>query len=482
MMKVSLVQTVSKTDGIILAGFEDTTLTNPIHGIDNKTLKALNELVASQEWKWEAGKTKAFYLGSAHIILTGLGKREKLQTSSYLKTFGKAIAHFLSLKVKKVAMPLDTLSPLNADMLRLLTEALLNGTYTFDKYKSDRKPIVLEEINLIASTVTNTLQAAVVAGSLTAEGMAVTRTLTNEPSNYMTPSQLAREVTGLGEKYGFAVSISDEKQIQKMKMEAFWSVAKGSAEPPRLIVMRYTGNPKKPKEIVGLVGKGLTYDSGGYALKPAEGMASMKNDMGGGAAVIGAMCVIASRKLKVNVTAVVAACENMIGDHSYRNGDVIGSMAGKTIEVTNTDAEGRLTLADAVYYAVTKENVTKLADIATLTGAAVVALGQVRIGIVDNNDNLYNALEKAADASGERIWRLPHDDEYREFLRSDIADIKNSGVRQAGTVQGGLFVRDFINDTPWVHLDIASTAFNDKEGATGSGVRILTAFCEQLAK
>jgi leucyl aminopeptidase len=483
-MKVAVVKKAAKTDGLILPGFDDLDLSKPIYGLPESHRKAILELVQMEDWKWKSNHVKSVFLMDApqKVVLLGLGKREKFTADRYQKVFGRAVKELLAHKAKSAAVLLGALGEVNAATVRLLTETLVDGAYRFMKYKSDKKPAKLEEFQLVTATDPKKLSAGAEQGVKLAEALAFARDLTNEPANFLTPTQLAAEAVAAGKKHGFEVQVFDEKKIRQMKMEAFWQVARGSEEPPRLIVMRYLGNPKQPKEIVGLVGKGLTYDSGGYALKPAEGMAGMKNDMGGSAAVIGAICALASMKAVVNVTAVVAACENMLSGHAYRNGDVIGSMAGKTIEVNNTDAEGRLTLADAVYYAVTNEKVTKLADIATLTGAAVVALGPMRIGVVDNDEALYQTLADASGTSGERIWRLPNDDDYRDLLRSDIADLKNTGGRQAGTVVAGLFIRDFVEKTPWVHLDIASTAFNEKEGATGSGVRILTAFCEKLAK
>jgi leucyl aminopeptidase len=302
--------------------------------------------------------------------------------------------------------------------------------------------------------------------------------MVNEPANFMTPLQLADEAVKAGKKFGFETEIKDEIEIKELGMEAFLQVAKGSIIPPRLIVMRYNGN-QDGKEKLGLVGKGLTYDSGGYSLKSSDGMLTMKCDMGGSAAVIGAMSAIAGNKLKVNVVGVVAACENMLSGSAYRPGDIIGSMGGKSIEVINTDAEGRLTLIDAVHYAQEKEGVNKIVDIATLTGGAMVALGTVRSAVLSNNDDFYSQLESASDECGEKVWRMPTDDEYKELLKSPIADMKNSGGKGASAVTAGLFIEAYIKDIPWLHIDIAGKAFTDKikyyspKGGTGLGVRML---------
>jgi len=262
-------------------------------------------------------------------------------------------------------------------------------------------------------------------------------------------------------------------------MEAFLSVAKGSENGPRLIVMRYFGDESKKDDVLGLVGKGLTYDSGGYSIKPTSSMDTMKSDMGGASSVIGAISAIAKKKLKINVVGVIAACENMISGAAYKPGDIIGSMAGKYIEVLNTDAEGRLTLIDAVHYIIEKEKVNKVIDVATLTGAALVALGLTTTAVVSNNDEFYKKLENASFKADEKVWRLPAFEEYKKLIKSDIADLKNIGGRYAGTITAGLFIGEFVQNKPWLHLDIAGTAWSEKEagyyskGGTGVGVRTL---------
>ncbi|NLX82215.1 MAG: leucyl aminopeptidase [Clostridiales bacterium] len=312
-----------------------------------------------------------------------------------------------------------------------------------------------------------------------AEGIRITRRLVNEPANVMSPKRLAQEASELAKKHGFEIEVFDEQQIQDMGMQAFYSVAKGSDAPPRFMVMRYMNN-QDTKQVLALVGKGLTYDSGGYALKPAAGMDTMFCDMGGAGAVIGAISTLAMLKAKVNVVAIVAACENMISGHAYRNGDIIGSLAGKFIEVVNTDAEGRLTLADAITYAATVIKADKIIDIATLTGAVGVALGNQITGVVADDEGIWEAISAASSKSGDKVWRLPHFDHLAKSNQSERADIKNSGGRMAGTATAALFCRAFAFGVPWGHLDIAGTAYSDKAsakaplGATGIGAEILT--------
>ena len=302
--------------------------------------------------------------------------------------------------------------------------------------------------------------------------------IVNEPSNIIYPEELAKICKRAGEKFGFEVEVLNRKEIEKLEMKAFLEVAKGSEKSPKFIIMRYKGNSNN-NEILGLVGKGLTYDSGGYSIKPTDSMYRMNTDMAGSAAVLGAISAIAKRKMKVNVIAVIAACENLISGNAYKPGDIIGSMAEKTIEVLNTDAEGRLTLADALYYIVDVEKVTKVIDIATLTGAAIIALGHCVTPCVTNNKEFFNKLKKAADISGERIWELPSYDDYKELIKSEVADLKNVGGKAAGTITGALFVGEFTKGIPWIHMDIAGTSYIEKatgyypKGATGAGVRIL---------
>lgn len=318
-----------------------------------------------------------------------------------------------------------------------------------------------------------------------AQAIMLARRLVNEPANVMTPEKLAEEAKNQGEKHGFSVDVYDEKQIQAMGLHAFYSVAKGSDTPPRLIVMQYLNAPESDQRLA-LIGKGLTYDSGGYALKPRQGMDTMYCDMGGSAAVIGAMCLLATLKARVNVVAVVAACENMVSGHAYRNGDIIPSLSSKFIEIQNTDAEGRLTLADAITYAATVLKADRIIDIATLTGACGIALGDHVTALVADDEGLVLALEDASRRSGDKIWRLPHFEQFAKCNESERADIKNTGGRAGGTITAGLFCRAFACGKGWAHLDIAATAFHEKPcakspaGATGVGAELLAYAAQKL--
>lgn len=356
---------------------------------------------------------------------------------------------------------------------RELGEIFVLADYKFDEYKSDAKSSTVKNLYFKGFEAD---EKAFEEGIVLGESNVFARMLVDMPANVLIPSKLAELAKQECEKYGIDVAIKDEDDIRSLGMKAYLAVAQASSNEPKLIVMRYRGNPES-KEILGYVGKGLTYDSGGLSIKPTDGMLTMKCDMGGAGAVIGAMVGIARLGLKVNVTAVVAACENMIAGNAYKPGDIIGSMGGKTIFVANTDAEGRLTLVDAVTYILTEERATKLVDVATLTGAAVRALGSSVTATVTNNDAFYRRVEKSYDKAYEKIWRMPVFDEYKEALKHELADLTNSAA--PGMMAAGLFIGEFVGETPWVHLDIAGPAFASKagaffeKGATGAAVRPL---------
>lgn len=353
-----------------------------------------------------------------------------------------------------------------------IAEVVKYVNYRFDKYmeKKDEKFIEVE-------VFTEEVVSENIEGDALGEAVCITRDLINEPANVIYPESLADKTIDLGKEFGFEVEIKDEFEAEKLGMESFLSVARAAEKRPKLIIMRYKGDSSSD-EIIGLVGKGLTYDTGGLSLKPTDGMVAMKSDMGGAATVIGSMTAIAKMGLKKNVTAVVAACENSIGGNAYRPGDVIGSMNGKTIEVTNTDAEGRLTLIDAITYSIRHENVNEIVDVATLTGGVIVALGMEATGIFTNTDKMYDAIEKSSNSYGELVWRLPLFDFYKDSLKSDVADLVNSAGRWGSSATAAKFLEEFVEDMPWMHLDIAGTSFGKgkdyySKGATGKAVRAI---------
>lgn len=356
---------------------------------------------------------------------------------------------------------------------RLLTAFSL-ALRPFDTYFSEKKPLpqtVEVYAPMLGESAWRTLNNRIAAVSWS-------RQLGNEPANVMTPKRLAQEARDHLAPLGVQVQVLDRQEIEAQGMAAFLSVAKGSKEEPQFLILRYEQNPSSDKRIA-LVGKGLTYDSGGYSIKPTDGMLTMKCDMCGSAAVLGALHFLAAEQAPVNVVGLVAACENMISGGAYKPGDIIGTLAGKTIEVNNTDAEGRLTLADAVTYADRVVEATEIYDICTLTGACVVALGDSYTGVLTEQESLWQDLQAAAQQTGDKVWRMPCDPDLLSGLKSDVADLKNTGPRAGGMMTAGLFVREFAGGKPWMHLDIAGPAFQDKgdsfypQGATGVGVEYL---------
>lgn len=426
------------------------------------------------------------------IILVGLGKEEQFTIDVVRKATAKAIKKAKELKVNSVFLRLPKTETIEVEELIKNAEiAAFLSEYTFNKYKTDKKEEKELEVSIGRCGIkeaTPEILTAVEEGKEIANGIIVARDLVNEPSNVIYPETLANKAVEVGAESGFEVEVHGVEKIKELNMEAFYNVAKGSTKEPKLIVMRYFGDKDNKDKVLGLVGKGLTYDSGGYSIKPTDSMLDMKSDMGGAASVIGAMSIIAKRGLKLNVVAVVAACENLISGDAYKPGEVIGTMAGKTIEVVNTDAEGRLTLVDAVHYIITEEKVDEVIDLATLTGAALVALGETTIAVVTNNDKFFNELKSASEYTGEKMWQLPAFDDYKKLIKSDIADLKNSGGRFAGTITAGLFIEAFVQDKPWLHLDIAGTAWASSnsdlcvKGGTGAPVHTLYELAKRRSK
>lgn len=415
------------------------------------------------------------------MLLLGLGEEDKLTIDSLRKAFHNAGKKLREAKVKSIGISIPKFSDLcYKRTIGAITEGLLQSEYAFEKYLTEKKiKPTLEEVyfNVLDDNEDKALEAIEESKILT-EGIFLTRDLVNERAITMYPEILAKSTKDNLENLGVKVEIYGRKEIEIFGMKAFLAVTKGSSKEPQFIVMSYNGDPNS-KDKIAFVGKGLTYDSGGYSLKPTSGMDTMFTDMAGAATVIGAMKSIAKAKLKKNVVGIIAACENLISGDAYKPGDIIGSMSGKTIEVDNTDAEGRLTLADALWYAAKEVKANKIIDLATLTGACVVALGDINTGAITNDDQLMQDIKEASDIAGEPIWQLPSNDEYRKLIKGNFADLKNTGGKGAGTITAGLFLEEFVDSTSWVHLDIAGTAYIDKpsgylpKGATGVHVKTL---------
>lgn len=431
------------------------------------------------------GKLKEVYVDLSprgeEIILLGLGKKDKLNYNSFRKAFHKLGKKLAEYKIPSVGIKIPKFDGLcYKTTITAVAEGLLQAEYVFDKYISDKKDkaavekVYLEVVEKLKEEASKAIQEA----KILIEGIFLTRDLVNERPIKMYPETLAKAAKEALEGLAVKVEIFDKKAIEELGMKAFLAVAQGSDKEPRFIVMTYEGDPESDDRIA-LVGKGLTYDSGGYAIKPGNSMDTMFTDMAGSATVIGALKAIAKAKLKKNVVGIVAACENLISGSAYKNGDIVGSMSGKTIEVLNTDAEGRLTLADALWYAATEVKASRIIDLATLTGACVVALGNLTSGAITNDDGLMAEVKEAAELAGEYVWQLPSYPEYKELIKGDFADLKNTGGRGAGAITAGLFLEEFVNKVPWVHLDIAGTAYDAKgrdylpKGATGIHVKTL---------
>ena len=421
------------------------------------------------------GKLGEIYGLEHQAIKVGLGKTDDVaaRIEAGFK-LGQALANK---KLEKVTYELKRKEDLDC------VEGLIRSTYAFDKYKNKKKDTNLT-LNLL--TEDSEILNAVSQLDLLLQGVNFARDIVNEPANTIYPESLAILVEERLSQHGVDVEVLDKAQIEDLEMDAFLSVAKGSAKEPKVIVMKWLNNSDS-SEVLGLVGKGVTYDSGGYSIKPSASMKTMFCDMGGAGTVIATMETIARLNLKANVIAVVAATENMISGDAYKPGDIINSMSKKTIEVDNTDAEGRLTLADAIHYITKEHPVTKVIDLATLTGACVVALGETYSGAITNNDDFMQEVITSSKAADEYIWQLPSHPAYKDMNKSDVADIKNSGGRLGGTISAGLFIGEFLaHDIPWVHLDIAGTAYLGNasgyltKGATGVHVKTLVHLIENM--
>ncbi|MEG2353752.1 MAG: leucyl aminopeptidase [Clostridium sp.] len=482
-MRIKLINDTLKSKNLLVLGvFEDCNA----NLCCDKVKVILSQLKDSNRFKGTYGEIYTINcMGetSKEVILLGLGKAEKLTGDKVQNLAAKALKRAKELKVKALDIAAFKVEGLcEFRVLRSIVQGLMLGDYSFDTYKSEKSDSTIEEVNINVSDLgleEGKAQQALKEGMSLAVNTMFARDLVNEPSNILTPTELSERAKTQGIQSGFEVEVFDKEKISELGMRAFLAVGQASYNEPKFIVMRYVGNPGNREEIVGFVGKGLTFDSGGYSLKQSGGMQDMKSDMAGAAAVIGAMSSIAEMKLEVNVVAVIASCENLISGGGYKPGDVIKSMAGKTIEVVNTDCEGRLTLVDALHYIISNEKVSKVIDIATLTGAVFSALGKITTGVLANNDEFYNSLESASKKAGEKIWRLPTFEEYKECNHSDIADLHNQGIGGAGTITAGLFLGEFVGETPWIHLDIAGTGWGNivsdcqVKGGTGVGVRTL---------
>jgi leucyl aminopeptidase len=476
-----------ETDALVSYVFEDA---DPVQGrigeMDQLTEGLLRKLATSGELTGKPLEMTLVHaprgLKSARLLLVGAGKREKFDVAMLRKLAGAALRYLKSRSVKRFAFVLrETESAESA--AQAIAEGALTANFEADKYKTDKKEAKSVD-SIVLSGVSDLDRAAAEKGlnrgRVIADSQNFARDLINEPSNKLTPKTLADKAQAMAKEAGLAVEILDEKRIAELKMGALLSVAQGSVEPPRMMVVTYTpANPKSGAPVIGLIGKAVTFDTGGISIKPSDGMEKMKYDMAGGATMLGVMRAIAALKPSVKVICVVPSTENMPGGRAQKPGDIQTAMSGKTIEVLNTDAEGRLILADGIHYA-KQLGATHLIDVATLTGAIVVALANVNVGVFGSDQPFTDKLLASAKSTGEKMWQMPIDDDYREFIKGTVADIQNIGSgKGGGAITGAMFIKEFTGDSPWIHLDIAGTAWNDDakpwlaKGPTGVALRTL---------
>jgi leucyl aminopeptidase len=431
-------------------------------------------------------------LKAGRVALIGLGPHGNFTAAGIQRYVGLAVRSAARRGFKSVACVLPAgVKADPATLGELFAEGAILATFDPAPYRKNGevdRPAEVTTVVLAAEPGSDlaALKDGVARGVILGESMNETREMVVLPSNDMTPSDLADRAKAFGKQHGLKVTVLDRKDMKKLGMGSFLSVAAGSEEPPRMIALEYRGD-KNSKTTLGLVGKGITFDTGGISLKPALDMDAMKGDMAGGATVIGALAAIGRLKPKINVIGIVAATENMPSGRATKPGDIVRAMNGKSIEVINTDAEGRLVLADGLCWA-RKLGATHLLDIATLTGAAVVALGHTTTGVMSNDRELVDLFHQATAPYGERYWELPLFPEYADLIKSPIADMKNSGGRQAGTIYGAMFLKEFVDHTPWIHLDIAGTSWADKDmghivkGPSGVALRPMVRLAELMAE
>ncbi|MBI4187433.1 MAG: leucyl aminopeptidase [Chloroflexi bacterium] len=490
-----IVQT--KADAIIVDFFEGTErLDGDIGRIDKALDGGISQLISQGEVKGKLNEVTIVHtlgkLPASRVAVVGLGKQAELSLDRIRGAMAEVCRRLREKGAADIATAAlgagaDGISPDSA--ARDIAEGALLGVYSFRKHMTkEAEHGEIKQLTIVASDKASlsSLQSGGSQGKILAEATNLARDMVNEPANYMTPTRMAEVALELARTYGLKATILEREQMQELGMGALLGVAQGSKQPPKLITLLYKGRDSVGVDIT-LVGKGITFDSGGISIKPSEGMADMKGDMAGGAVVLAAISAIAQLRPKLNVMAIAPAAENMPGGSALKPGDVVTAMNGKTVEIISTDGEGRLILADALCYA-RQQGARFIVDVATLTGACRVALGDVYSGAFGNDQDLVSRLIAAGAESGELFWQLPMHELYREQLKSEVADLKNVGNRWGGAITAAHFLAEFVGDTPWVHLDIAGTGMLDKErgywakGGTGIAVRTLTAFVLSVAK
>jgi len=493
-MQVRLVADAPAAGGVgalVLPVFSDASPEGVAHRIDAELGGAVSEMLSSGEIKGklcELSLLHAYDKPYKRVLLIGLGEAGKFEPWMLARYAGSAVRHLGRKNVRNIAFALPSQVKGNETACAsFLIEGAIAGAFDTSLYQKDpERRSGADEVTILSEGFDEAaLSNGVRRGEIVGDAVNFARRLAITPANDMTPTHLANEATRAAREAGLEIEVFDEARCRDEGMGSFLSVAQGSAQPPKFIVMTYKGDPGS-RELLALVGKGITFDTGGISIKPADRMEEMKYDMSGGAGVIAAMRAIGKLKPQINVLGIVPATENMPGGKATKPGDIFTAMNGKTIEVINTDAEGRLILADALCYA-NKLGATKIVDAATLTGACVIALGHAASAAVSNNEEFAQQFLSIAKPTGERYWQMPLYDDYGNQMKSDIADLKNSGGRPAGTLTAAAFLKAFAGETPWVHLDIAGTAYLDNEsawqakGPTGTPVRAFIALVEQMA-
>lgn len=486
-----------KTDAIVLAVFSGVkTPDGDLATVDKALDGAVSQLIEQGVIKGALKEITLLHslgkIPASRVVIAGLGKRKELDSNKVRNTFADVCKNMKKNRAASLASVVigGGVNGISREKAALaMTEGAILGLYAFKRYLTgkDKEKSEIETLMIVgAEKDTTRLEKVVDTGGIIAEAVNWTRDIVNEPANNMTPTLLAEAARNMADTYGLSIEILDKEQITKLGMGGLLGVSRGSQEPPKFIIVHYKGKKSDEVDLV-LAGKGITFDSGGISIKPSEGMSDMKGDMAGGASVLGTLRAIAQLKPKINVTALVPATENLPSGTAMKPGDIIKAMNGETIEVLNTDAEGRLILADALSYAV-KMKARAIVDTATLTGACMVALGKICTGVFSNNQVLADRVLAAGREAGEYSWQMPMFEEYREQLKSDIADIKNIGNRYGGAITAAKFLADFVKNTPWVHMDIAGTADTTTEkgyqvkGGTGVPVRTLVNLVLDMAK
>ena len=480
--------TNTATEVLVIGGYEnEKALEKPLHGLDRHVDGQLAAMRKSGEFQGKVNQTVLVHsrgsVPAKRILWVGLGKREKVTLDSIRQAMGTAVKRVRQTGARSFTSPLlgvESSGHSVSDLSQAMVEGAILGSYRFIQFQTNHtdngKPV--DTLNLLVTdSQLNGVKSGSHRGVVIAEAVGLVRDLCNTPANIMNPRQVVEQAKKIAKERGVKLTVFNRAQIEKLGMGGLLGVSRGSQEPPQFIILEYAGGAKKEKPVV-LVGKTVTFDSGGISLKPAENMEQMKADMTGGAEVLAAVLAVSRLRARLHVVGILPVTENMPGGRATKPGDILKMLSGKTVEVQNTDAEGRLILADGLAYA-TRWKPKCIIDIATLTGACMVALGQHAIGMLGNNDRLKAQVKDAGEQSGERVWEMPLWDEYFEQLKSDVADMRNIGGRGGGMITAAMFLSKFVDDYPWVHLDIASVDWGQSErpyiskGPTGIGTRLL---------